>query len=280
MKLLYISTNEPDYLADCLFHGFYQLLGKDFTHNGRYDLMYKTLTTAESLSNSYGRGFTVWGNLPEYLNENDDIENKIKSKYFDLIVYGSFRRRNDYYDLVKEVYEKDKVVFVDGEDDQWVWDSMGHRLFKRELTWNAPNAHPIFFAIPAEKITKNIPSKIKKIADYIPQITGSGYMYNTEEEYYNGYKESLYGLTHKKSGWDCMRHYEILGNYCMPYFIGLEDCPEGTLANLPKELLFEGKKLAENFEEQKYFRILDEVFRYTQDNLTTKHIANYIISKL
>ena len=84
----------------------------------------------------------------------------------------------------------------------------------------------------------------------------------------------------KKAGWDAMRHYEILGNYCMPYFIGLEDCPEDTLANLPKDLLLQGKKLADNFDQQEYFRILDEVFKYTQDNLTTKHIANYIISKL
>jgi hypothetical protein len=56
----------------------------------------------------------------------------------------------------------------------------------------------------------------------------------------------------KKAGWDCMRHYEILGNNCIPYFVGLEDCPKNTLANLPKELLLEAKDLAGNFDEQKY----------------------------
>ena len=64
----------------------------------------------------------------------------------------------------------------------------------------------------------------------------------------------------------------------MPYFIGLEDCPKNTLASLPKELLIEGKELANNFDEQKYFNILDEIFGYTKNNLTTKNIAKYILN--
>jgi hypothetical protein len=35
--------------------------------------------------------------------------------------------------------------------------------------------------------------------------------------------------------------------------------------------------LANNFDEQKYFCILNEVFEYTKNNLTTKNIAKYII---
>jgi hypothetical protein len=66
----------------------------------------------------------------------------------------------------------------------------------------------------------------------------------------------------------------------MPYFIGLEDCPKDTLANLPKELLIEGRELANNFDEQKYFSILNELFDYTKNNLTTKNLANYILSKI
>jgi hypothetical protein len=63
-------------------------------------------------------------------------------------------------------------------------------------------------------------------------------------------------------------------------FRWLEDCPKNTLANLPKELLLEAKDLAENFEEQKYFSILNELFNYTKNNLTTKNLANYILSKI
>jgi len=52
------------------------------------------------------------------------------------------------------------------------------------------------------------------------------------------------------------------------------------LANLPKELLLEAKNLAGNFDEQKYFIILNELFNYTKNNLTTKNLANYILSKI
>ena len=82
----------------------------------------------------------------------------------------------------------------------------------------------------------------------------------------------------KKAGWDCMRHYEILGNYCLPYFVGLEDCPKDTLSNFPKELLLEARDLAFNFDESKYYNILDEVFEHTKNNLTTKNIAQNIIN--
>jgi hypothetical protein len=82
----------------------------------------------------------------------------------------------------------------------------------------------------------------------------------------------------KKAGWDCMRHYEILANNCIPYFIDLENCPKYTLTNLPKEMLIEARELANNFEEQKYFSILNELFEYTKNNLTTKHLAKHILN--
>lgn len=277
MKTLMIMKEGPDYLADSLLHGFYHLLGSDFTHSDKHDLMYKPFSNANTLQSTYGRGFTTYGTLPEYINDNTDIEKKIKSKYFDLIIYSSFRRCSDYYDLVRDVYEKDKVIFVDGEDDQLVWDSMGHRLFKRELTWNAPNVYPISFAIPSEKITDEKPLKIKKLADYIPQISGSGYMYNTEEEYYNGYKEALYGLTHKKSGWDCMRHYEILGNYSIPYFPDIDNCPQLTMTNFPKELVKRSNNLFYTECDEQY-EILDNLHSYTKNHLTTEALAKYIIN--
>lgn len=32
-----------------------------------------------------------------------------------------------------------------------------------------------------------------------------------------------------------MRHYEILGNYCMPHFQDLQNCPVQTMFNFPKK---------------------------------------------
>jgi hypothetical protein len=47
---------------------------------------------------------------------------------------------------------------------------------------------------------------------------------------------------------------------------------------LPKELLLEARELANNFEEQKYFNILKELFNYTKNNLTTKQLAQYVLN--
>jgi len=40
------------------------------------------------------------------------------------------------------------------------------------------------------------------------------------------------------------------------------------------------RELVNNFDPQKYFIILNELFNYTKENLTTKNIANYILSKI
>ena len=45
-----------------------------------------------------------------------------------------------------------------------------------------------------------------------------------------------------------MRHYEILGNYCLPYFPDLKNCPLDTLFNFPKELILESNDLVNNFD--------------------------------
>jgi len=66
----------------------------------------------------------------------------------------------------------------------------------------------------------------------------------------------------------------------MPYFVGLEDCPTDTLNNMPKQLLLDAKQLTEEFDEDIFFSILDEVFDHTKKHLTTKSLAEYLISKI
>jgi hypothetical protein len=279
MKVLFISTNRPDYQADAIFHGFYSLLGKDFTHNGSYELMYKSQTSKENLLSTSGRGFTMWGNIDENLNDNSDLESKIINRYFDLVIYGSSRRCLDYYELVNSSYDKQKIIFVDGEDDQMIYGTNGHPLFKRELANVMNGVFPISFAIPSCKIASAIPNKAKKLADYKPSSPGTGYVYTNEEDYYNNYKEALYGLTHKKSGWDCMRHYEILGNCCIPLFPDIHNCPSTTMANFPKELIKRSNQLFDTDCDEQY-EILHKLFSYTKENLTTEELAKHVIDTI
>lgn len=283
MRILFISLGLPDYQCDCILHGLYCLLGENLTHSDDYFLMYKEHTNKEMLKNISGKGFTIWGNLPKYMNDNHDIENKIKSKYFDYIIYGSFRRNSEYIELVKSHYPKNKIAIIDGEDDQIIYNPFDLPLFKRELVNRNNNIFPISFSIPEEKITKDKKNikKIKLLANYKPSSPGTGYVYDNEEDYYIDYQESYYGLTHKKGGWDCMRHYEILANYCLPYFVDLKNCPEQTMFNFPKkDILLSNSLYENNFNLDIYMDTLDRLFEYTKNKLTTYQSAKYIIDCL
>ena len=70
-----------------------------------------------------------------------------------------------------------------------------------------------------------------------PLIIGklNTYIYDSEDSYYEMYKKSIFGLTYKKAGWECLRHYEILMNGCIPLFLDLKDCPNDCITTLPKK---------------------------------------------
>lgn len=129
-------------------------------------------------------------------------------------------------DDVAKSYPKDKVVFLDGEDHTNMKTGLlGQGLyFKRELV--SESAFPISFAVPEEKFVIG-PEHVKKVRETATIYPGrkNTYIYSNEQDYYEGYRESMFGVTFKKAGWDCMRHYEIIMNACLPYFKGIERLP-------------------------------------------------------
>jgi hypothetical protein len=148
---------------------------------------------------------------------------------------------------------------------------------------------PIGFSIPEEKITKIIPIKTNLISNLIPGKIET-YIYNTELDYYNEYKKSLFAITTKKGGWDCIRHYEILANACIPYFPNIEQCPKNTMTLFPKDLILKGNKLYEKYnnkllnelqnnEYNECISLIIELQDYTIKNLTTVSLAKYILEK-
>jgi hypothetical protein len=147
---------------------------------------------------------------------------------------------------------------------------------------------PISFAISETKIVTQIPEKTKDFAHIIPGNLRT-YIYDNEQEYYQDYQRSFYGITCKKGGWDCMRHYEILANGCIPYFIDLEDCPENVMHLLPKKLIKEAMNLPgvsygkidhTIFDTKRYYEILAELLEYTRKHLTTRAMAQYLLDTI
>ena len=138
--------------------------------------------------------------------------------------------------------------------------------------------YPITFSIPEEKVINYIPPKTKLLSDLIPGKLDT-YIYNNEHDYYSEYRKSYFAMTIKKGGWDCLRHYEILANGCIPYFPDINNCPENTLKLFPKNLIIQGNLLYQKFNEIEYNSLLVKLMHYVLNNLTTKKMASYILSK-
>ena len=148
--------------------------------------------------------------------------------------------------------------------------------------------NPITFCIPKEKICGDT-VKTKIVSSLIPGKV-STYTYHTEQDYYTEYKSCYFAITTKKAGWDCMRHYEILANGCIPCFIDIDKCPVNTLYLLPKNLLLEANTLYERFihktiedltkeDVHEYTLLQQQLLEYTKQHLTTDKMSLYILKK-
>lgn len=284
MKILYIATNvdnppnQPlvDYQNDCLLLGLKEHFGDDVVDVQRRNHLYKDFPADLALK-QYGKGFTVTRVLETDNADRTDIEKKIKHKFFDLVIYGSIWRNSDHLDLVLEHYPKNKILMVDGEDSPKFHNliKMETLYLKRELAWEYNqefekyfgNVAPISFAYPTSKI--NLPmEKTQKNAINDPRKPNS-YIFTDEASYYQDYQKSKYAHTMKKAGWDCLRHYEIMGNGCIPIFDQLPMCPRFVMTKFPKALL---SKIA--FFHKNDFKYLDDNYNYFLSELQD-HFAKY-----
>lgn len=276
-KILFISDNsQADYMSDTIFHGTRSILKENLIDAKRIDFMYDDY---KDIKNVYGRGFTLYGRLDSKLKiDRGNIKEKIKNKYFKNIIYGSVYRSMEYFDIVKDTYSKEEILFIDGED----WPSIHQNLigkgiyFKRELEEKIVGVHPIQFAIPKNSIINHKPEKTKAFGTVIP-FERNTYIFNDEKTYYEDYAKSYFGITCKKGGWDCMRHYEIMMNYCFPYFKELEKCPPLTMFRLPKDLII---KVMEDIKSNKfdyYDECMEEIMDNLVNKLTTEKMAQYLL---
>ena len=75
--------------------------------------------------------------------------------------------------------------------------------------------------------------------DFARLVPGDVRTYNYSEEvsYLEMYASSLYCITKKKGGWDCLRHYEILLAGCVPYFLDIRNIPGRSMVHFPHHLI-------------------------------------------
>jgi hypothetical protein len=142
---------------------------------------------------------------------------------------------------------------------------------------------PLSFSIPDECIVNEIPKKENLLASLIP---GESSTYNfgigDEEKYYDMYKRARFAITKKKGGWDCLRHYEILMNGCIPLFEKLDECPTYTMTTYPKHLNNEAYELYNNWSEteekiNKYNDLCSRFLDHTRQYCTTSYASKIVL---
>lgn len=227
-KTLILTTPEPDYLQDQLIYGFRKLIGERLIEFPKKEIMYKdSLIEKKSI---YGRGFTLWM-LLENIHINRDIKlDKIDEYGFKNIIFGSIQRQSY---LLRDINLKRlkkggiNLYFIDGEDNTEV--KLKYLPFgvyyKREIRSYSflkklNFIRLINFSIPKDKLQIDNRQKEKVFAKHVQCLEvydideikihcSPNYSFDNEEDYYNDLSKSYYGITMKKAGWDCMRHYEI-----------------------------------------------------------------------
>lgn len=283
-----------EYLSDMVLHGLRFSEHEIIDYPRTWYMYYNDLNKEgyNPVGKVSGNGFTIFGTLPDDSSiDRTDIREKIIYKYFDYIILQRCDYNFDLEELVFRIYPKNKIILLDGHDtDQLFSHRVGKGIyFKRELIHPVQNVYPISFAFPKEKIYLYPSDKTKSISSIIPGETTLGtYRYATEESYYKEYSQSRFAITMKKSGWDCMRHYEIIANRCLPIFQSIEFCPSETMKSLGKDYFIMINKTLEekgiefflNDGNEIYYEMNEKVFNHFVNNCTTEKLVEYLISTI
>lgn len=251
-KLLFLTADTSDYLADSMFHGLRSVLGADAVDFPRRDALYKSYG-GDRLARLYGRGFTLYGLLEELEVDRSDITERIGRGEFATVVIGDIWRAYGWWAQLAPQARRTRMAVLDGTDlpliypyaPTWLRERAhwglprAHRrvpYFKREITpWTVPSRalRPIAFSVPAEKVVTEPPAKSRLFQSHIvdPEVArehaggATGYRFEEEAAYYEDLRSARFGITTRKGGWETLRHYEIAANGAVPCFKGLDRKP-------------------------------------------------------
>jgi hypothetical protein len=215
MRILYLTHEYLDYLSDEVLYGLRFLMGENVVDYPKKEILYQHSKGKVPVTMVWGNGATAFG-LPETSVDREDIKKKIDTGYFDLIINSNCWR------IHSPAYKN--LVVLDGQDHHLLNPTYLGRViayFKRELLWDVPGIEPIQFALPDHLLDDTVVDKIKlthasfsvypglrqQICDYY----GCCHI-NDWREYMYDIKRSRFGISPKGAGYDCQRHYEILGN--------------------------------------------------------------------
>lgn len=144
---------------------------------------------------------------------------------------------------------------------------------KAQLIQKSSGAWPISFSFPRQ--AQGVPDSF---AGYLcPTFPGHSYSFANEADYYRNYRDYRFALTHKKGGWDCFRHLEIIHAGSVPYMPDAHLIPDNTMVFYPKVFLAE---IAESMGRARVSvppSVRQSLNTFFNQNLTTEAMARYLL---
>ncbi len=215
VKVLYLTDANLDYLSDDLLYGLRTLLGADVVDYPRKEVLYRNARLQDAAVHLYGGGFHCFG-LEDIPVDRSDMLAKITHGYFDAIVNSSAWRIR--------CPRHPQLVAMDGEDHVNLNPRYVDRVtlyFKRELLAPRTGVEPILFALPdflrddrRLPRTKSWHASFRLNSDIRREVARRfppQYLFQSWDEYLADVKQSWFALSPKGAGYDCQRHYEVLG---------------------------------------------------------------------
>lgn len=260
-KILFITSPGEDYLQDSLLHGFKSIFGRNVVEFPVKPQLYSNFTDKKSLyGNGFSLYCTLSQELmPHPENTLQDLHEYTLIVFSSVhrqheILYSMRDMLIPEKTLIVDGEDGPSAYPTRGHLRRDIVKSVANHLFlkrvpfyfKREFTpatlkgIQSPmfpfsfalksTILPLSFSIPETKISHRLPVKTKmfpthivdpEVCQYVEGSVGR-YAFSSESKYYADLQQSRFGITTKRAGWDCMRHYEISANGTVPCFKDLD----------------------------------------------------------
>ena len=133
---------------------------------------------------------------------------------------------------------------------------------------------PISFSSPYFCSSDTKQFRQKTISNIVP---GRPYSFDSQHEYYSEYVASSYAISHKKGGWDCFRHIEILMNGSIPLMPDAFEIPKYSMVHYPKRTINRALEASKDLIKTPSFSTRENLKKYFNENLTSKAMTNYML---
>jgi hypothetical protein len=132
---------------------------------------------------------------------------------------------------------------------------------------------PISFSYP-KQMRPPVHERSEVISHIVP---GYPYSFTDEDEYLDTYGRAALAVTHRKAGWDCFRHLEILAAGTVPLMLDVDKIPKHSMVHYPKAALQQVRTAVLDdglLPGQQTRQLLHD---YAERRLTSEAMARYVL---